>query len=340
MDDPFPVSVTPFPVSERASAAELVERMAGTAFQARNLAQAARIWDAMLREEVTIFLGLAGAMVPGGMRPVLTYLIENRLIDCLVSTGANLFHDLYESLGHRHWQGRPGADDVQLARRRVYRFYDVLAVEHDFTIGERFVTDFCLTLDPDRKYTTREYFELVGRALIPVAKQEGILTAAARHGVPIYCPAVGDSVFGLCLAEARHRSGQIVTFDVIRDVLETAWIANQARATGVVYIGGGTPKNFSQQAAVACYIFGREKPGHSYGVQITMDEPDWGGLSGCTFEEAQSWRKIAPEASFVTVRSEATIALPLIVSALAEGSAEAIRQRRLPAISFEGLADA
>ena len=94
MDDPFPASVTPFPVSERVSAAELVERMAGTAFQARNLAQATRIWDAMLREEVTISLGLAGAMVPGGMRPLLTYLIENRLIDCLVSTGANLFHDL------------------------------------------------------------------------------------------------------------------------------------------------------------------------------------------------------------------------------------------------------
>ena len=105
----------------------------------------------------------------------------------------------------------------------------------------------------------------------------------------------------------------------------------------MVYVGGGTPKNFIQQSAVACYIFGREKPGHSYGVQITMDEPDWGGLSGCTFEEAQSWRKIAPEASFVTVRSEATIALPLIVSALAEGSAEAIRRRRPPAISFEGM---
>src|SRR4030042_1687174 len=120
MDDPFPASVIPFPVTERASAAELVERMAGTAFQARNLAQAARIWDAMLQDEVTIFLGLAGAMVPGGMRPVLTYLIEHRLIDCLVSTGANLFHDLYECLGPLHWQGRPaGGDDVQLRRRRA-----------------------------------------------------------------------------------------------------------------------------------------------------------------------------------------------------------------------------
>jgi deoxyhypusine synthase len=144
-------------------------------------------------------------------------------------------------------------------------------------------------------------------------------------------------VFGLCLAEARHRSGQTVTFDVIRDVLEMAHIATQARETGVVYIGGGTPKNFIQQSAVACYIFGRERPGHSYGVQITMDEPDWGGLSGCTFEEAQSWRKIAPDATTVTVNVEATVALPLIVSALAEGSADVIKKRRSPAISFDGM---
>ena len=105
----------------------------------------------------------------------------------------------------------------------------------------------------------------------------------------------------------------------------------------MVYIGGGTPKNFIQQAEVACYIFGRELPGHRYGIQITMDQPQWGGLSGCTFEEAQSWRKIAPDASFVTVSVEATIALPLIVSALAEGSAEAIKARRRPTISFEGM---
>ena len=109
MSDLFHSRVRPFSISNQLSAAELVERMAGTAFQARNLAQAAHIWDGMLRDDVTIFLGLAGAMVPAGMRPVITYLIENRLIDCLVSTGANLFHDLYECLGKRHWQGSPEA---------------------------------------------------------------------------------------------------------------------------------------------------------------------------------------------------------------------------------------
>ncbi len=336
----FGASLEPFPVSDTITAAEMVQRMGGTAFQARNVGLAARIWDAMLKDEVTIFLGLAGAMVPGGMRPVVTYLIENRLIDCLVSTGANLYHDLYECLGYRHWQTGQENDDTHLARQRIYRFYDVLASEHDFSYGERFLTDFCLTLDPARTYTTREYFHLLGRALIPVAKEEGILTAAARQGVPIYCPALGDSVYGLCLAEARLRSGLRLTFDIIGDVLEMAHIANEAEATGVVYIGGGTPKNFVQQAAVASYLFAREGPGHRYGIQITMDAPDWGGLSGCTFEEAQSWRKIAPDAAFVTVRAEATIALPLIVSALAEGSAQAIRDRRRPSVSFEGVADA
>jgi deoxyhypusine synthase len=336
----FGPSVTPFPVGNKLGAAELVRRMGGTAFQSRKLAQAVHIWDAMLRGEVTIFLGLAGAMVPGGMRSVLAYLIENRLVDCLVSTGANLYHDLYECLGYRHWQTGQETDDLRLAEQQVYRFYDVLASEQDFSQGERFITDFSLTLDLTRSYTTREYFDLLGRALVPVAKEEGILTAAVRQGVPIYCPALADSVFGLAIAEGRLRSGSRLTFDVIADVVEMAHIATQAETSGVVYIGGGTPKNFIQQAAVAAYLFGREGSGHEYGIQITMDEPDWGGLSGCTFEEAQSWRKMAADATFVTLRAEATIALPIIVSALAEGSAQAIRDRRRPVISLEGVAGA
>ncbi len=340
MHELFGPSVTPFPVGDKVGAAELVRRMGGTAFQSRKLAQAVHIWDAMLDGEVTIFLGLAGAMVPAGMRSVVAYLIENRLIDCLVSTGANLYHDLYECLGYRHWQSGQETDDRRLAKQQVYRFYDVLASEQDFSQGERFITDFSLTLDHDRSYTTREYFHLLGRALVPVAKEEGILTAAVRRGVPIYCPAPGDSIFGLAIAEGRLRSGLRLTFDLIADVVEMAHIATQAKTSGVVYIGGGTPKNFIQQAAVAAYLFDREGSGHDYGIQITTDQPDWGGLSGCTFEEGQSWRKMSADATFVTLRAEATIALPIIVSALAEGSAQAIRDRRPPVISFEGLAEA
>ncbi|HSP55682.1 MAG TPA: deoxyhypusine synthase family protein, partial [Dehalococcoidia bacterium] len=105
-------ALTPFPVTETATAGDLVERMADTAFQARNLGQAYRIWDAMLRDEATVFFGFAGAMVPAGMRPIVVYLIENRLIDVIVSTGANLYHDVYETLGFEHAQGDPNGDDM------------------------------------------------------------------------------------------------------------------------------------------------------------------------------------------------------------------------------------
>ena len=114
-----------------------------------------------------------------------------------------------------------------------------------------------------------------------------------------------------------------------------AHLSLMANKSGVIYIGGGTPKNYIQQCGVAGYLFGRQRPGHSYGIQITMDQPQWGGLSGCTFEEAVSWRKISPEAQFVTVYAEATIALPLIVSALADGSRDAIAARQLPVLDWE-----
>ena len=326
--------VDPFVVRQKLSAAEIVQGMAGTSFQARNLAAATRIWRQMLEDEVTIFLGLAGAMVPAGMRDIIRYLVENRMVDVIVTTGANMFHDVYETLGKPHWQTRPDTDDVELGRRRLNRFYDVLAPETDFADAEEFVVAFAQTLASGRPYSTREYFEGVGRALIPMAREEGILTAAAKAGVPIYSPAIGDSVHGLAIATGRTRSDHRVIFDVIGDVLETSHIALESKRTGVIYIGGGTPKNFIQQAEVAAYIYNREVPGHKYGVQITMDQPQWGGLSGCTFEEAQSWRKIAPDADFVTLNVEATVALPLIVSALAEERPDVRSTRVLPALDF------
>jgi len=343
VDDLLHSRVRPFSVGCPMTAAQLLDAMGGTAFQARNVAEAARIWSRMLEDDVVIMFGLAGAMVPGGMRKLVAYLIENRLIDVLVSTGANLFHDVYETLGKPHYQGSAESDDQELGRRRINRFYDVLAPEADFSAAEEFITQFSLTLDGSRPYSTREYFQLLGQALLPVAQEEGILTAAARRGLPVYSPALGDSVHGLAIAVGRVRSARSgrkrppVLFDIIGDVLETAHIAATAPATGVIYVGGGTPKNFIQQAEVGGYIFRRELPGHKYAIQITMDQPQWGGLSGCTFEEAQSWRKIAADATMVTVNVEATVAMPLIVSALAESSAGAIAKRRPPAISFDGM---
>ena len=322
--------VTPFTISQGCSVSELVTRMGGTSFQARNLARGVEIWSQMLSGERTIFFGLAGAMIPAGMRQIMVYLIENRLIDCLVSTGANLFHDLHETLGRFHWQGSACADDRELAISKTYRIYDVLTSEQEFDKTEQFVIDFSNRLDQGRAYTTREYFFLLGQDLLNQGEKEGILTAAARANLPIYCPAPGDSVFGTALAAARVKGGNYLLFDMIKDVVEMVQIACSAKSTGLIIIGGGTPKNFIQQAELCGYIFDRELGGHEYAIQITTDSPQWGGLSGCTFDEARSWRKIAPDAATVTINSDATIALPIMVSALSETAAEIIKNRKKP----------
>ena len=327
--------VEPPAFDSRQTVAELVEKLGHTSFQARNLARAADIWSRMLRSRVTIFFGLAGAMVPAGMRKLMVHLIERRMIDCLVSTGANLFHDLHETLGRPHFQGTPYANDRELARANVDRIYDVFVSEGEISRSDEFITAFTNTLDDSRPMTTREYFHRLGLYLQDHAVEEGILTSAARAGVPVYCPAFGDSVYGMAVAAGRVKGENNLQFDIIRDVIEMVRITIDSPATGVIYIGGGTPKNYIQQSEVASYIFQTKLEGHSYAIQITTDAPYWGGLSGCTFEEAQSWKKIAPRAKSVTVYADATIALPVIVAAVTEKQETAIRKRRPPAFDFE-----
>lgn len=328
--------VTPFTVTERVTAAELIERMAGTAFQARNLALSVQIWAQMFKSPVFIFFGLSGAMVPAGMRDVLVYLIENRLIDCLVSTGANLFHDLHETLGKFHWQGTPHVDDKVLGELKINRMYDVIASDEEYDVADALITEFTARLDQTRPYTTREYFYRLGLDLLDKGTGKGVITAAAQAGVPIYCPAVADSIYGMAVANGRERGTNRLLFDVIQDVIETGQMAVTSPASGVVYVGGGTPKNFIQQAGVSGYIFKKEFAGHKFGIQITTDSPQWGGSSGADFKEAQSWRKIDPQAQFVNLYSDATLALPIIVSALAESCHQDILQRPKPVFHHEG----
>lgn len=334
MAEYFHTPVTPFTISPSASASQLIAKMAGTSFQARNLAKGAEIWAEMLEGKVTIFFGLSGAMVPAGMRQLLVYLIQNRLIDCLVSTGANLFHDLHETLGRRHWKCEPPMKDIELGQARINRIYDVILSEKELDQSEEFIADFACTLSQDRPYTTREFLYLIGKAMSTIPTAPGILTSAAQAGMPIYSPALGDSVFGTALAAARVRKQNRLQLDIVKDVVEMIRIDTLANSTGVIFIGGGTPKNFIQQAVLCGYLFQKDLPGHSYAIQITTDSPQWGGLSGCTFEEAQSWRKITPTSKTATIYSDATIALPLLVSALAETCAESIAKRKKPIFSL------
>jgi len=319
----------PIAIDGRKSAAALLEKMQGISFQGRNLAAAYQVWKRMLGDRVMIMMGMAGAMVPAGMRRLVVYLIKNRLIDCLVSTGANFFHDLHETLGRRHFQCSPNIDDVALQKNLIDRMYDTLADEEEFREADAMVGRFAASLDPSRPYTTREFLFLLGKEVSKRAQEDGIVTAAAKAGIPLYCPAVGDSSIGIGIAENRHLGKNRFTFDVIGDVLETAHLAGDSPASGVVYFGGGTPKNFVQQSEVTATFMRHSAEGHKYALQVITDAPHWGGLSGCTLEEAQSWGKIAHNASMVTVHCDSTIAMPILVTALSESPA-LIRKRKKP----------
>ncbi len=324
-------SVKPVKVKSKGSISDLVSRMGDTAFQGKNLSRAVDVWEDMLRGRTTVFFGLAGAMVPAGMRELIVHLIKNRYIDCLVSTGANLFHDIHETLGWDHWQGSHTADDSELREAGIDRMYDVYAIEEEFNSSDQYIYEFAQTLDR-RPYTTREFLSLMGKDLSKKSRRDGIVRNAYKSGVPIYCPAIADSSIGIALA-LEDGPGHFI-FDLIGDVKETAEIATKARDSGVVFVGGGTPKNFIQQTEVTADMMGKRAPGHKYAIQITADAPHWGGLSGCTFEEAQSWGKIAKKSARVTVSADTTIALPIIVTALTERMKK--YKRQLPKMDLRG----
>jgi deoxyhypusine synthase len=327
----------PFLPNSSKSTAQVLNEMLGISFQGRSLGIAFDIWKRMLQDEVVIWFGLSGAMVPAGMRSLIVFLIENRMIDVLVSTGANLFHDAHETLGRHHFIGTPNINDTELRQEMVDRMYDTYADEEEFRLLDEYFGDWAMnTLDPKRAYSTREMFSLWGKHLARKQKTEGIVTAAYKHGVPVYCPSFADSSYGIALAGAVHRLKKTVQIDVVSDTLETARLFGRSKQSGVIYIGGGVPKNFINQSAVTADILFDDAPdGHKYAIQITTDAPHWGGLSGCTFSEAESWGKINQQARTVAVYADATLCLPFLTVGLAQEGMEFARKRKKPQFAFD-----
>jgi deoxyhypusine synthase len=319
--------VEPFTVQADAAAGDLLGRMEKISFQGRNLATARRIWEKMLGADCTIFLGMAGALSAGGLRMIVAHLIAHRYVDCLVSTGANLYHDLHETRGRHHYLGSPHEDDAKLQHEHIDRVYDTYASEDEFCENDDWIADFVLTLER-RPYTSREFLYKLGEYLWTETKQDGILTAAYRANVPVFCPAIADSSIGMGLSQARHRDPSAGLIDVIGDIVESANVVIRHPRTASVVLGGGTPKNFINQASVQAEFFDDRIGGHRYALQIVTDVPHFGGASGSSLEEARSWGKLATDAEQVTVHSDATIALPLLVSALAASAREALAARK------------
>jgi deoxyhypusine synthase len=327
--------IEPFTVEAGLTAQQILGRMERISFQGRNLATAHRIWQKMLQDDVTIFLGMAGALSAGGLRMVVAHLIFNRYVDCLVSTGANLYHDLHETRGQYHYVGSPHADDAALAQDRIDRVYDTYASEEEFIANDSWIADFACSLEA-RPYTTREFLHLLGGHLWTTTGREGILTAAYRANVPIFCPAIADSSVGMGLSQARQKKAGAGYIDIIGDIVESANLVIRRPRTASVVLGGGTPKNFINQASVQAEFYNDEVGGHRYALQIVTDVPHFGGASGSSLEEAQSWGKLAADSAKVSVQADATIALPLLATALASSASALLAARKMPVFTLAG----
>ena len=304
----------------RKSVSALLDEMAQTGFQGKKLGEVAKIWADMAgQKDLTVFLGLTGSLSTTGQWKIIRWLVENRFVDVVVSTGANISEDILEALGYHYYQGTWLADDEELLRLKVDRFYDVYADEMQYRKLERTIYKFASTLDDERVYSTREFLHQFGEFLSK-RRIDSIVAAAYRAKVPIYSPGLIDSGYGVALSLLRREKGRMIRLDQTKDMEELAQIAERTKRTGVVYLGGGVPKDTIQLSTIIKSLSkgGEQETPHEYAIQITADSPQWGGLSGCTLEEAISWGKISSEAKKATLYADITLALPIVVHALNE----------------------
>lgn len=311
-----PFAPSPFNISS------LLEKIGKTAYQGRRLGEAYSVLRRMLADEdTTILMGLAGSMATAGIWKSVSWFIENNYIDVLVSTGANVSEDIYAGLGYPYSRTSPCIDDALLLKYKIDRFYDVLADELLYREMEKLIMNFILDL-PDGVYSSAEFLYLLGARLSSLGVPS-IITSAFKKKTPVFVPAIVDSGYGIAALQAIRLHGKKIIVDQFKDFDQLVKIVEESRKTGVIYIGGGVPKDTVQLTAVAKSLLRLHKEGvdeptpHYYAVQITTDSEYWGGLSGATLEEAVSWGKVSEENS-ADVRVDATIAIPILTSALEE----------------------
>ena len=286
---------------------------------ADNLHEAVRLTACMFDPDVTLLMGLAGAMVPAGMRAIVADLIRDGYVDALVTTGATLTHDTIEAIGGHHHHGEvTPADrterehDEHLRAEGVDRIYDIYLPQEHFTHFERHLRDRVFPAF-DGVVSIRELVAELGAANAAVNESEqldadpGIAAAATEADVPIYCPAIQDSVLGL--QAWMYSQTNPFSLDALRDMNHLNDLVYAAEDTGAFVVGGGVPKNYVLQSRLV------SPDAHRYAVQLTMDPPATGGLSGATLNEARSWGKIEPDGENVSVYGDATITFPFVVAA-------------------------
>jgi deoxyhypusine synthase len=337
-------TIKPLDLEKIQTISELLDAFNRTSFQSRTLAMCANIYLDMLEdtERPTIFLGIAGAMVPAGMKGVISTAVRRNMVDVIVSTGANMYHDFVEALGEHHYIGSPDADDVLLRKEGIDRIYDTFLFGGDaskFGTIENMIIYLADKMANEKisNISSRQFLNDLGKLIDEKApsedKKDSVIWNCWKNDVPIFVPAFNDSSLGLAVTEHYiHfvKKGQSpLTIDQIKDNYEILSIKKAASKTGVIFVGGGVPKNYVQQTAFLERHFGTPDSEHDYGFQITTDSPQWGGLSGCTFREGISWGKEKPGGKYATCYCDATIAFPLIVKATLERCRNLDKRSRL-----------
>ncbi len=323
--------IAPTPMSKEVSVVDLIDGYF-TAYNSARLREICQLLrQDVLREGVTVGLSLSGAMTPAGFGvSVLAPLIRHGFVDWIISTGANLYHDMHYGLGFDLYAGHPFLDDARLREEGTIRIYDIVFGYDVLLKTDAFIRKVIQAEPFQKRMGTAEFHYLLGKYVREVEKHLGVqnsclLATAYECGVPIYTSSPGDSSIGMNVA-ALSLEGSKLVLDPAIDVNETAAIAYGARETGIpdiegksaaIIIGGGSPKNFLLQTQPQIHeVLGLEERGHDYFIQITDARPDTGGLSGATPSEAVSWGKIGPEElpNTIVCYTDSTIALPIITA--------------------------
>jgi deoxyhypusine synthase len=311
--------ILPRRVHPNITVAELIDQQY-QAYNAARLNEAARLYvEQMLvpENDVTVGLTMAGALTPAGLGGCILTLMDYGFVDFIISTGANLYHDMHYALAMALHRGDFRLDDTKLQEEGVIRIYDILFSDQVLLDTDAFVRE-CLKSLPNRPISTSELHHHLGLQLLQagVNPEYSVLAQAAGWNVPIYTSSPGDSSIGMNVAR-NALDGSRLTLDPLADVNETTAIVHHATRNGVIILGGGSPKNFYLQTQPQLWeVLGIQKGGHDFFIQITADAPHWGGLSGATPSEAVSWGKIKPDQlnSTVVIYGDSTIALPLITA--------------------------
>lgn len=299
-------------------ATPIINSMREMSFTSRDTAVAADIFDRMIKDvECTNILTLAGSTSAGGCMQVYVEMVKNKMIDCIVATGASIVDmDFFEALGFKHYKGSQAIDDNNLRDMLIDRIYDTYIDEEELQHCDGTIKTIADGMKPGA-YSSREFIKEMGKYLVANSvKKDSLIQVCYEHNVPIFCPAFSDSSagFGLVKHQVENPNAH-VSIDSVKDFRELTMIKIKANISGLFMIGGGVPKNFAQDTVVCAEILGYDVPMHKYAVQITVADVRDGACSSSTLKEASSWGKV--DTTFEQmVYAEATTVLPLIASYL------------------------